>query len=220
MSIHQAKIRPPTLVNQTAQSLNLVHRQSKIRTHTQIRTLPTELAIGNWASIKTLAGNPYWDGQIGEIVQPLEGGQWGVRLNLTNWRCLRFFPEELTPVPAPVSFRVGDIVVIDCPNAAPKEHRQLKNKWGVITEATQHGQPRVNVAGKSVILNRSDIQVISNPSESLESVAEIIQKLLQCDDLDEFERLWLTRDYSGKLNFTPRQIEILSQMSEVYLKDK
>lgn len=179
-----------------------------------------QLVVGSWALIKTLAGNPAWDGRVGEIVKPLEGGQWGVRLNFTNWKCLRFYPDELTPVPAPVSFKVGNIVLIDCPDGAPKEHRHFNKKWGVVTEITQHGQPRVVVAGQNIILNRSDIQVVNQPSEFLQSVAEVASKLLQCENLDDFDRALLEEKYTRNLNFTPRQMDILFQMSEVYLKKR
>lgn len=82
-------------------------KQSTATTKIQQKTKPdastTESAIsftiGQWVRVTTLTGNKDWDRLIGQVVTKPEFGKYGVKLNETNWKCLRFFPDKLIPIP-------------------------------------------------------------------------------------------------------------------------
>ncbi len=61
----------------------------------------------------------------------------------------------------------------------------------------------------------SDLEMLDNPTPIFVEVAERVVRLLKRDDLDEFERQFLTL-YLRRQTFTQRQLELLADLVEHY----
>ena len=114
-------------------------------------------------------------------------------------------------------FKRGDWVMVDCPKSAGPEQSKHNGRWGRILDVGALGGVKVDVANEVVDYMASDLQILENPTPTFVQVAEKVVLLLKRDDLDEFERRFLTL-YLQRQTFTERQIEMLAYLVNHYEK--
>lgn len=169
------------------------------------------LAIGMWVRIQTLEGNKNWDRRFGRIVAEPEFSKYGVRINETTERCLRFYPEELTPVLCPP----GQLVIMRYPGRAGKEHTQYNGCWAIVEDVTDTGNLTINLAGKITTVMKTDVELADNPPSDYKEIIQKINQLLAHEKLDGMDRRsldFLLRQSS----FTTKQLHRLDQIYTDY----
>lgn len=203
-------------------------------------TVDQEFVLGEWVEVRTHNGNATWDGLRGAVTR-VEKYEITVQLDEEKWRHLRFYRNELVKVPAPNEelnqmiestyaqapartiaptpresfYKRGDFVLIDCPKSAGQEYRQWNGCWGIVKSVGRLGSVELVVADKTMRFSPSDLEMLDNPTPIFVEVAERVVRLLKRDDLDEFERQFLTL-YLRRQTFTQRQLELLADLVEHY----
>jgi hypothetical protein len=204
-------------------------------------TVEQEFVLGEWVEVLTPSGNATWDGLRGSVTR-VEQHEITVQLDDGKWKHLRFYRDELVKVPAPNDelnrmiestyaetradesaqgsaksfFRVGDLVLIDCPARAEKEYKQWNGCWGLVKSVGQLGSVEVAIAGETMRFPPSDLEIIDNPSPIFVEVASKVVQLLKRNDLDECERYLLMGFYLRRQTFTQRQLEMLEDLINHY----
>ncbi|TVQ41945.1 MAG: hypothetical protein EA365_16265 [Gloeocapsa sp. DLM2.Bin57] len=197
--------------------------------------------LGDWVKIQSSTKNGF-DGKRG-VVSLIDKYQIGVILDLESNkpRTVRFYPNELIKINTdydeinqqlwngeylepnnqvkasnPPQFQPGDLVWIACPKNADIEQRLLNRHWGIVKKADV--TVTVQVKGKTMNYLKGDIKRVKENSETLRVIAEKVNKLYQCQDLDELEEellgFFTTRD-----EFNEKQLKLLDYIWRQHYRD-
>jgi hypothetical protein len=190
-------------------------------TESSTTQLPTEdFYIGDWVKILR-AGK--WHEIQGSVVG-IQGHEIIVRIGKGKQELVRFYREELVKA-LPIEqgaqsaqgfYKVGDLAIFDFPKGSVAEDRRHNGKWTLISDINENSV-QAYTGDEFMPIKSSNLDPIDNPGASLRMVAERVTKLLQRDDLDEFDKIAL-KPYLKRTSFTDRQIELLDSIWNCYQK--
>jgi preprotein translocase subunit YajC len=152
-------------------------------------------SIGDWVKIQR---SGTWYGMQGSVNR-IEEHEITVQLNEGKWKHLRFYREELLkalPFEQSTSsqnsfYNRGDLLIIDCPTGVDCDYKRFNGCWAIVNGIGELGSIKVQLAGRTMRVKKSDTEPIDNPSVVLKEIAEKVTTLLERKDLDSFDRRFL-----------------------------
>jgi hypothetical protein len=221
--------------------LTVSHLKKTVNKFQQQNNLERKFQLGDWVEIQSSTKNGF-DGKRG-AVSLIDEYQIGVILDLegNKPRIIRFYPNELIKINTDYDeinqelwngeylepnnqvkssnhpqFQPGDLVWIACPKNADIEQRLLNRHWGIVKKADL--TVTVQVKGQTMNYLKSDIKKVKQNSDTLRVIAEKVNKLYQCQDLDELEEellgFFTTRD-----EFNEKQLKLLDYIWRQHYRD-
>lgn len=181
---------------------------------------PVLLHPGDWVEVHSFQGNKDWDGLRGSVVEPEDNdSRVGVDLSeasgQSEWMCIRFSPQELIKVPAPLSYNVGEIVMIQCDHDAKQEQRKHSGSWGIVSEVLD-SKVILAVGGELVQYPLKNLDRVKNPSITLRDVCDRVTRLWSVPNLPSSVQLLLSKFYQRELIFPQSDLDVLQAIERLY----
>ena len=186
------------------------------------------LHAGDWVEVHS-EQTDQWNGLRGQVVESADDqGQFGIDLSESSGQseaqCLRFGVQELIKVPAPIPYRVGEIVLIKCDprfgaalryRSATPEQRQHSGCWGIVREVLEV-TASVAVSGELVHYPPQDLDWVDAPDDSLKDVCDRVTRLWSVPDLPAAAQHLLRTFYQQKLVFSQGDLDVLQAIKQLY----
>ncbi len=177
---------------------------------------------GDWVEVRSEQTDQVWNGLRGQVVELADDeGQFGIDLSESSGQseaqCLRFVVQELIKVPAPIPYRIGEIVLIKCDRSATPEQRQHSGCWGVVREVLEV-TAKVAVSGELVHYPPQDLDWVDAPDDSLKDVCDRLTRLWSVPNLPKSVQHLLRTFYQRELVFSQGDLDVLQAIEQLHFQ--